>query len=54
MEREACSGVKKAFKAVCARAGLKGFAFHDLRHCAINNLRLAWNASFKNHSDQRP
>lgn len=28
-------------------AGLGDFTFHDLRHCAINNLRLAGNDYFK-------
>ena len=27
-------------------AGLVIFTFHDLRHCAINNLRLAGNDHF--------
>ncbi|MDP6743830.1 MAG: hypothetical protein QGH86_04830 [SAR324 cluster bacterium] len=27
-------------------AGLGEFTFHDLRHCAINNLRLAGNDHF--------
>ena len=27
-------------------AGLGDFTFHDLRHCAINNLRLAGNDHF--------
>jgi integrase len=39
--------VKTAFKAACAKAGLDDFTFHDLRHCAINNLRLAGNDYFK-------
>ena len=28
------------------KAGLVDFNFHDLRHCAINNLRLAGNDHF--------
>ncbi len=28
-------------------AGLEDFTFHDLCHCAINNLRLAGNDCFK-------
>lgn len=39
--------VKTAFKAACSKAGLHDFTFHDLRHCAINNLRLAGNDYFK-------
>ena len=37
----------KAFQAACKRAGLEDFTFHDLRHCAINKLRLAGNDFFK-------
>ncbi len=29
------------------KVGLKDFTFHDLRHCAINDLRLASNDYFK-------
>lgn len=44
---EPVDDVKKAFKAACIKAGLQDFTFHDLRHCAINNLRLAGNDYFK-------
>jgi integrase len=38
---------KKSFRTACNRAGLIDFVFHDLRHCALNNLRLAGNDYFK-------
>ena len=38
---------ERAFRAACKRAGLEDFTFHDLRHCAINNLRLAGNDFFR-------
>ena len=41
----AYDGVHMWAKAV-EKAGLGDFNFHDLRHCAINNLRLAWNDHF--------
>ncbi len=38
---------RKAFKKACKNAGIMDFTFHDLRHCALNNLRLAGNDYFK-------
>jgi integrase len=37
----------KAFQAACHRAELEDFTFHDLRHCALNRLRLAGKDFFK-------
>jgi integrase len=34
---------KNAYASACKTAGLDDLTFHDLRHCAINNLRLAGN-----------
>jgi integrase len=39
--------VKRSFKTACKKAEIQDFCFHDLRHCAINNLRLAGNDYFK-------
>lgn len=39
--------IKHSFRAACMRAGIENFTFHDLRHCAINNLRQAGNDYFK-------
>src|SRR5579859_2760855 len=32
---------KNGFKWACEKAGLAGFHFHDLRHCAVTNMRKA-------------
>ena len=37
---------RKAYLKAVKEAGLCDFTFHDLRHCAINNLRLAGNDHF--------
>jgi integrase len=41
------SEIKTAFRSACNRADIKDFTFHDLRHCALNNLRLAGNDYFR-------
>jgi integrase len=38
---------KRAFKTTCKDAGIEDFHFHDLRHCAINSLRMAGNDYFR-------
>jgi integrase len=35
------SDFKTAFRNACEKANLKGFHFHDLRHCAVTNMRKA-------------
>ena len=37
---------RRRFDAAIKIAGLGGITFHDLRHCAINSLRLAGNDHF--------
>ena len=37
---------RKGYNKAVEKAGLGDFNFHDLRHCAINNLRLAGNDHF--------
>ena len=37
---------RKAYNKAVKEAGIVDFNFHDLRHCAINNLRLAGNDNF--------
>ena len=38
---------RKAFVEALSLTGIEDFTFHDLRHCAINNLRLAGNDHYK-------
>ena len=38
---------KHAFDKAVQKAGIVDFRFYDLRHCAINNLRLAGNDHFR-------
>lgn len=39
--------IREAFEAACRRAGIEDFTFHDLRHTAINNWRLAGHDYFR-------
>ena len=39
--------IKTAFNVAVKRAGVEGFCFHDLRHTAINNWRLAGHDYFR-------
>lgn len=38
---------KRSWKTALRNAGITGFVFHDLRHCALNNLRKAGNDFFQ-------
>ena len=37
---------RKAYNKAVESAGIADFNFHDLRHCVINNMRLAGNDHF--------
>jgi len=39
--------IKRSYRTACNKASLGDFTFHDLRHCAINNLRQAGNDYFR-------
>jgi integrase len=39
--------IKHSFQTACKGAKIENFTFHDLRHCALNNLRKAGNDYFK-------
>ena len=38
---------KRAWKTALKDAGIEDFCFHDLRHCALNNLRRSGNDFFQ-------
>ncbi len=38
---------KRSWKTALKNAGIKDFVFHDLRHCALNNLRRSGNDFFE-------
>jgi integrase len=39
--------IKHSFQSACEKAEIENFTFHDLRHCALNNLRKAGNDFFQ-------
>jgi integrase len=39
--------IKHSFQSACRKANIENFTFHDLRHCALNNLRKAGNDFFQ-------
>ncbi len=39
--------IKHSFQSACETAKIKDFTFHDLRHCALNNLRKVGNDFFQ-------
>jgi len=39
--------IKHSFQSACEKATIEDFTFHDLRHCALNNLRKAGNDFFQ-------
>jgi len=39
--------IKHSFQSACEKAKIENFTFHDLRHCALNNLRKAGNDFFQ-------
>lgn len=38
--------MKRSYNTALKKAGIENFTFHDLRHCSVNNLRLAGNDYF--------